>query len=275
MKITFPSQGDMLSMPDVTYANLFFVDTNVNGNPVVLMFDTGANMTTISQSAYSKINANLLLDKISCGNSAGQTLEADVALVETMMIGNSKVSNFPVLVVPDTYFDFGKDDAGNRFIAQGFLGWDVISQFSWEIDSENRKYYMHKSHPFSCNRNLSWNQFPILSVEWNNAEILMGFDSGHTETILAASWCDHLSDLRTFSDTLTGLGGFSKEDVYIADKIEFMIDNQKILLTNVTILKHDIFGSAGDDMRGLLGADFVQNRKWKIDYPNHHFEIID
>ena len=102
----------------------------------------------------------------------------------------------------------------------------------------------------------------------------MGFDSGHTESMLDVKMADKLEDLKSVIDSTQGADGEITENAYVAEEFRFKVCDTTVTLSNLIVLKRGIYGQGDNHMMGLLGADIVWNRLWIIDYPNRHFEIV-
>jgi hypothetical protein len=123
-------------------------------------------------------------------------------------------------------------------------------------------------------QNLAWNNFPLIEIVWKSEKICLGFDSGHTESILDVKMADKLEDLKPVIDSTQGADGEITEDAYVTEEFRFKVCDTTVTLSNLIVLKREIYGQGSNHMMGLLGADIVRNRQWVIDYPNKHFEII-
>jgi len=162
-------------------------------------------------------------------------------------------------------------------VAAGFLGWDVISRFRWEVDPVERSYRISMERQASL-QNLHWDSYAILKAEWEGDEVFLGFDSGHTETMLDHTWLERFPNLKYRQDSITGVGGTSEEEVAVVPEITFRLSGriagQDVTLRDVPVLQHTVHGAQDPRMCGLLGSDVVQGRRWVIDYPNRSFAII-
>lgn len=274
MQVNFSKNVSILKMSEAKFSNLFFLDIFLNEILITVMFDTGATMTVLNESTVKLINAEETNINRIAGGSSGHIQECRTVFLQKIRIGNSEIFQQEVLVAPDEALDFGMDEAGNRFMAQGLLGWDIISLFKWTVNRKNETITMEKSIHKDVLQNLSWNKFPLIQATWREKTICFGFDCGHTESILGAKMTEQLEDLHTTVDTTAGVDGTLEEDAYVTKEFNFSIGNTLVSLNNVIVLKRDIFGQGCTDMMGLLGADIIQDRKWILDYPNGYFEII-
>lgn len=275
LKVHFSNTVSIIKMSDFKFANLYFLDIVINGELVAVMFDTGATMTVLNESTVNLLKAKSTDTKLKAGGSGGDSIECKTVLISKILIGSNEIFEKEVIVAPDEAFDFGLDEKGNKFKAQGLLGWDIISLFKWAVNKETHIFTVEKSFYRDVIHNLSWDSFPLLKVNWNKETMFFGFDTGHTETILGKNMIEKLNDLEKTTDSTVGVDGTLDEDAYITKEFSFTINNTSVLLKNIIVLKREIFGQVYQDMMGLLGSDIIQGRKWILDYPNEIFEIIE
>ncbi len=273
--VHFTNTESIIKMSKLKFANLYFLDIVINGELVTVMFDTGATMTVLKESMVNLVKAESTDTKFKAGGSAGNSIVCNTVLISKMLIGSNEIFDKEVLVAPDEVFDFGLDEEGNKFEAQGLLGWDIISLFKWAVNKDAQIFTVEKSFYRDVIHNLSWDNFPLLKVNRNKETIFLGLDTGHTETILGKNMIDKLDNLEKTVDSTVGVDGTLDEDAFITKDFSFTINNTSVLLKNIIVLKRDIFGQVYQDMMGLLGSDIIQGRNWILDYPNEIFEIID
>ncbi len=263
-----------LKMSAVKFANLYFIDVIIHGIQATLMFDTGASITVLNETTARLADGITAAASIKAGGSAGNIGEYQTVILNSIKLGGHEIEDAEVLVVPDEVLDFGVDEEGNTFTADGFLGWDIISKFKWTIDGINKTFRIENSTYSKQLQNLTWGNFPLIETVWKSEKILLGFDSGHTESMLDVKMADKLENLKSVIDSTQGADGEITEDAYVAEEFRFKICDTTVTLSNLIILKREIYGQGNNHMMGLLGADIVQNRQWVIDFPNKHFEIL-
>ena len=108
----------------------------------------------------------------------------------------------------------------------------------------------------------------MIAANYNEEEIHLGFDTGHTESMLGQRMIEKLNCKNQRGDLTTGVDGTTEEEVYTAERFEFSIGGTTIYLENVCVLKREIFGAKSDKMLGLLGVDIIQDKVVEIDYFN-------
>ena len=263
-----------LKMSEVKFANLYFIDAIIHGIQVTLMFDTGASITVLNETTARLADGITAAASIKAGGSAGNVGEYQTVILNSIKLGGHEIEDVEVLVVPDDVLDFGADEEGNTFAAGGFLGWDIISQFKWTIDGINKIFRIENSTYTKQLQNLTWDNFPLIETAWKSEKIRLGFDSGHTESMLDVKMAEKLEDLKSVIDSTQGADGEVTEDAYMAEEFRFKICNTTVTLSNLIVLKREKYGQGNNHMMGLLGADIVRNRQWVIDFPIKQFEII-
>lgn len=264
-------QNEEYRLNNDLFDNLIFITVNVGDEDILVMFDTGASISIISQSLAKRFNCQTG-HSLSGGNNNGKSLTLESGFIDRIEICGLAINNLKVGIVPDNYFNFGVDDIGRFFPAQMFLGWDVISQFYWRIDTKNKLYHVLEHGNKKAN-NLSYYNFPTIKVKYKTNHMLFGFDTGHTETLLDKTWCSKLDNLQPIEDELCGVGGSSVEQSFVTDNFEVTFENEKICLKKVTVLQHCIFGLENNSVVALLGIDFFNDALFEIDYKNRYFHI--
>lgn len=109
----------------------FFVMTTIHRSRHLLLLDTGASTTAISQRVFKKIPER---DKEFVGRftvqTAGGALEAPLFRLSNIKIGDIVVNNVSVIVLP-------QDSFTGTF--QGLLGMNVLRNFDFRFDPEKQK----------------------------------------------------------------------------------------------------------------------------------------
>lgn len=152
IKVKFLQDKSILELSH-KFANLFFIDIFLNDNKITVMFDTGASVTVLNESAIKMLKAEITESTIKAGGSAGKVGDYKTAIVKKIDIGNNVIEEHEVVIVPDKALQFGQDDEGNLFPAKGVLGWDIISLFKWTIDDNKKITTIEQSQPRRCQCN--------------------------------------------------------------------------------------------------------------------------
>lgn len=258
---------------DKKFANLIFIPVKLNGDMAIAMLDTGAQISVVSESIAKKHNITKNGETKQARNNNGASLPFDEGLLNLLEIDNIKINNTTLGIIPDVAFELGEDSDNNIFPAKMLLGWDIISQICWEFDMNNRFVKINRGGVMPKRVAITWNQFPIVDVVFKDEVLQMGFDSGHTGTLFDNSWLSRLDQYDKKMTKIQGIGSSNTELVYTIKNLSLNFNNTSHLLYDIEIVNHKIFGAENNTMVGLLGADFIEGKKWMLDYKSRFFEI--
>lgn len=257
------------------FCNLIFIPVTLNGVRMTALFDTGAAMSFVTASAAAQAGIVSNGGTVTCGNNNGEILQNATGELEYLQIADRKIREIAVGILPDAAFDFGTDEQGNTFPASMILGWDILSQFCWILYMGERAFRVEEGGTMPQSNTLKWDQFPIVTVGYEGEEIPIGFDSGHTDTMLDASWQSRIPELQAAVTMLQGVGSAAEETVWLANTLKIRMSGVWAVLQNVEVMNREICGAAQGRMFGLLGADVIAGKNWVIDAKSHCFEIFD
>ncbi|WP_167956167.1 retropepsin-like aspartic protease [Anaerosporobacter faecicola] len=247
------------------FENLILLPVCLNGVETIAMFDTGAGLSFVTESLAKKVDLQKEDSAGVAGNNNGATLAFEKGKGKQFTIADKQVTDLTVGILPDEAFDFGEDSNHQVFSGEMLLGWDIISQFCWDFDMKQRTVTIHDGGYAEQTDTLQWNRFPIIQTIYEGKILPMGFDSGHTETMLDYTWKERLQELNASESFLQGVGSGNTENVYVANQVEFQIDQAKVTLNNVEVYNRSISGAEEGSIVGLFGADILQHAKWRLD----------
>ena len=108
------------------FANLLFVNVQIENVNAIALFDTGAGMTVISKSLLHRFCAVPEKETLRAGNNNGMVREFQTAAIPGIRIGDICVEKCKVLVTDDADFAHS-DESGRIFPAEMLLGWDDLT----------------------------------------------------------------------------------------------------------------------------------------------------
>jgi predicted aspartyl protease len=117
--------------------NLYFVPLSIQGTPVSLLLDTGANASSVSSHAWSGITMHWQPQTTIDGVRSTGGSEARFALIPTIEIAGAMSRDVPLRVQPQTKDGLFADAGFN-----GLLGTDVLRQFIVTLDLANNRMYL-------------------------------------------------------------------------------------------------------------------------------------
>lgn len=113
---------------------------------------------------------------------------------------------------------------------------------------------------------LCWNQSAIIKVSYQSEEISMGFDCGHTDTMLDNTWKERIENITETVNLITEIGSEKEETVFVANELVVKISGINVLLKNIDVLERSSFDAPKEAMIELFGADIICGRKWSIGF---------
>ena len=103
------------------FANLLFVNVQIEDMRVTALFDTGAGMTVIAQSLLHRLRAAPEKEILRAGKNNGVVRAFQTAVIPNIRLGDVCMENCKVLVTDDADFVLS-DESGRIFPAEKLLG---------------------------------------------------------------------------------------------------------------------------------------------------------
>lgn len=273
MKILYCTDTQTLEPVEKNLANLPLINVEINGHKIPMVFDTGASMTVINQSLLKKASVISGGKEIVGAGNLGLKSKSNTKIIEEMRIGKIVISELEVIVVEDSSLDFGVDEEGNDLKIDGFLGWDVIQNFSWKVNRIDNTIEVSISEQVETRKNLFWDNMPIVPVIIDDKELYFGFDTGNTESMLGSNFDVTLSKTHWEKEEIIGIDGRAEIEVEKIDALKLNLCGSEIQLNNLTRLDRDIFPTTKYTVQGLLASDLIENKVLWLDYQNNKIFI--
>jgi predicted aspartyl protease len=106
-------------------ANLVNVQVQANGRIIDFIFDTGANLSTVSESTARELGLRVTEATVNVGSSTGAMTLARVGVAPELRISGATVRNAAFLVFPDSALAFPQIN----YQIRGIVGFPVIAAF--------------------------------------------------------------------------------------------------------------------------------------------------
>lgn len=220
------------------------------------IFDTGANLSTITRSAAQRLKLKVIPAGIDVGALTGNTVKADLGVCKKMRIGNNIIEDVIFLVLPDEALAFPQIG----YQIYGILGFPVIEALR-EVQVTQDGYFIvpEKETDIHTASNMAINGLsPLIQIDGRH----FTFDTGADHTILYRSFFLEQQPqlIRSWKPVKIGLGGAGGKKQYEGYKINhtFSILGRKVQLDSVSLLKEPI---GNETVYGNIGQDLI--RKFK------------
>lgn len=273
MKIQYGSGPQVLDTVEKKFANLPLINVEVKSDKITMVFDTGASMTIINESTLKKVNVVRDGKEVVGAGNLGAKFSINTKIIEEIRIGNIIISDLEVIVVDDSRLNFGVDENGNNLKIDGMLGWDIIQNFSWKVDRINNEIEVSKSAQTETDKNLFWDNMPIISAYIGSEESYFGFDTGNTESVLGLNFDATFRKTYHEKELMVGIDGREQMEVEKLETLNLKVCGNDIELKNLTMLDRYVFPTTKYKVQGLLGADLIENKVLWLDYKSKNILI--
>lgn len=244
------------------FANLLFVNVQIGDVRATALFDTGAGMTVIAQSLLHRLRAAPEKEILRAGNNNGVVRGFQTAVIPNIRLGDVCMENCKVLVTDDADFALS-DENGRIFPAEMLLGWDVISRYRWSYSTKDESLSVRLPEKTAEHLSPEIKQGPIVFPEYAGRCFKVRVDTGHTGSILSASWYSRLSDIAYHETEIAGVGSSQYKRIPYVRMLRLLFQNQTIYLQDVDICDR-LYGQP-TEIEAFLGYDFLEGRDWLLE----------
>lgn len=232
-------------------AGLKNLKVEINGDSDGFIFDTGANLSVITESAARRFQMKVIPAGIKVDAITGASVMADLAVCKKMTLGNITVENAVFLVFPDSALAFPQIS----YQIHGILGFPVIESFK-EIQMTKDGYFIvpEKETAVSAPSNMAIDGLtPMIGMDGMH----FSFDTGAERSMLYYPYYLKNKQLidQNYKTVPISFGGAGGTKTYNGAEIEavFHILDKKLTLNKVSVLKenfgkHKVYGNIGQDV---------------------------
>ena len=244
------------------FANLLFVNVQIGDVRSTALFDTGAGMTVIAQSLLRRLRSAPEKEVLRAGNNNGVVRTLQTAVIPNIRLGNVCMENCKVLVTDDVDFALS-DENGRIFPAEILLGWDVISRYHWSYSAKDKSLSVSLPEKTAEPLSPEIKHGPVVYPEYAGRCFRARVDTGHTGSILSASWYSRLPDIEYHESEIAGVGSSQYKRIPFVWVLRLQFQNQTIYLQDVDICDK-LYGQPAE-IEALLGYDFLEDRDWLLE----------
>ena len=120
-------QPGVVQIPFDPQTNVINAQVRVGGQPLQLVVDTGAPLTTIPSALADQLQLRRAGNQRVKVNTASGTVEGEVVTLPSMLIGPLEIKNVQAVVL----------DLPDSLHGKGLLGLNVLQRLNMEIDNQN------------------------------------------------------------------------------------------------------------------------------------------
>lgn len=234
------------------------------------IFDTGANLSVISESYAKKAGLTLLNKFFKVKAITGLEIDANLSVAKEFRIGDITIRNAVFMVFPDSALSL----AGGRYVIRGIIGFPVIEQLQ-EVHivkssgDEKPSITVPKKPTHSSIGNFGMDELiPVINIGVNDDTLAFTFDTGAQTTILNAPYFrKYKKDIETNGKPITmhtgGAGGSVESAAYQLPVTRFTVSNETVSVPELSV-KTATAESKDGFYFGNLGQDVMYQFKEMI-----------
>lgn len=246
-------------------AGLPRADVAIGGVTLGAILDTGANFSTINETAATRMELRMLDAAVSVGSSSRDAVASRLGVADRLTIGESVFENVVFIVLPDADLSF----ANGAYTIDLILGMPVFLQMG-QIDMRrtadgewfsfgDAMDYILLTRPNILMSGLSPLAQGLVRAGENEIGIVMLLDTGAQQTSFESRLVTEAPALLEGAATVTssrgGAGGVVvSDDTRRIPKLDLELGGKSVTLKDV-----DVHAGDGDGRHGILGHDAFPN----------------
>jgi hypothetical protein len=248
--------------------------TSSNDSIVDFIFDTGANVNAIIESAAKKMNIKVIPNStIHVMGATGVRNEAHIGIADKITFSNMEMHNVEFVIFADSLLTF----AEGRYVINGTVGFPIFSRFE-EITYTDSTLFVPKTptlKPAEPNMFIKLDDY-ILSVGYKGRKYPFFFDTGNMRTFLMSEF--YKSDIASFGslkDTIlsySGVGGSTEIKAKQPEEVILNFSGRDFRLVKPFVETESehrnkfLYGSIGKDFMGLYKTRIMSFKEARIEF---------
>jgi len=255
-------------------ANLLNVAVSANGETLDFVWDTGANLSTVTESTARAMGFRVLDATVNVGSSTGTMTPAHVGVAPELRIGEATVRNAVFLVFPDSALAFPQID----YQIRGIVGFPVISGFGATTALRTGELVLgdtvaaKEGEQNLCLRGL----MPIVAAEHAGERMHFGMDTGAQATSLYPPFLAARRELVEAGGPATpvqtgGAGGLRQVNAFSLSPLTLAIGGREVTVPEVRVYvdrttddSGRLFGNIGQDVIHQFEAMTLDFRRMQL-----------
>lgn len=273
-EVTGNDEQSIMNMPTIL-EELPAITATMNGIKVHLLFDTGSMATVLSYEVAKKcgVMIDYRQNTLKGQDATGKALHPLPAQMNCIKINGITIENKMCLLLSDEMLEFGVNEYGKARRIDGTIGWDIIKDFKWTIDSKEKNIKVEISKPDDKIKNLCCDFYPMVNVLYEDKSMCLGLDTGANSTVFRKSIASELTELERSKIEVYSAGGIIQEEGFVIPNLDLYVNKKLISIKNATVREQLHNNTNNFVLPGVLGFDICKNRKMVIDFPNRSFNL--
>jgi predicted aspartyl protease len=237
--------------------NHLMMPVKCGGTADEFIFDSGANLSTITESRATDMGLTLYDSAINVNSSTNISVKTKLAVADSLYVGDILFENVVFLVVPDEQMSFPQVN----YYIHGIVGFPLIYQMGEIHLRQNGTVFIPEQTQDKPLRNMYIETLqPVVQIQSGADSLLFLMDTGATTTDLSAQYYGNHKDAVEKDGTLQrnnrgGAGGMEETTVYLLTNFSYTIGSKNGVLPE--ILVNTAAYSNSEHYDGVLGQDVL------------------
>jgi hypothetical protein len=250
-------KGDSRIQTTKDKARLTNLPVRINNQTVSLVFDTGANISTATESFAKQWNFKIIEASIDVSTITGKSVKARLGIAPPMEIGSVVVRNAVFLIFDDKDLYFPQVD----YQINAILGFPVIEAFREFTIAKNGELFIPAKARSRGRQNMCLDELtPLVQATHRGRSLTFSFDTGAQSSSLNRPFYEAFEDEIKAKHTaqtgrIGGAGGSREVEMYRLPSFDINISGRDVRLPNVKVLtetgnknSHFLHGNLGQDL---------------------------
>ncbi len=240
------------------WVGLWNIPVTVSDSTYDFIFDTGANISTITKSFAKKLGFKILETEFEVGTATDIKVKSGLAIADKISLGNIIYYNVVFLVLPDEALSFPQIN----YYINGVVGFPMIEAME-EIHITKDDELIVPLKPIIKNiQNLVFDGLtPVVLGIHKKDSLTFTFDTGAMTTHFYLSYYNKYkneidSNYKMRTITIGGAGGSIDVKGFILDDVILSVGNTKANINKVRLIAEEI-KDKDDYFYGNLGQDLI------------------
>ena len=249
---------------------LINIPVKTNGPTYSAIFDTRANISSVSQTYARKLGLRILNVTYNEGSGAtGIQFKTGLGIADSLYAGDILVKNVVFQVMPDSILYI----APVKFQINIIIGFPVIEQLQEVHIYRDGRMTIPLRPTQSDLHNFALNGLdPVIALRNGKDTLAFNFDSGASSSVFYLAYFDkYKADVIKMGIkkvvSFGGAGGAQKKEVYVLPKLNLALGDKTVTIDSVSVLTKKIvqnekfYGNIGQDLTNQFN-EVVYNFKY-------------
>ena len=260
-----------------SYRNAFnhmMTPVTVNGIQEEFIFDTGANLSTITESQAIKMQLKLIDQSVAIASSTQNVVQSKLAVADSLFIGDILFENVVFIVMPDAQLTFPEIN----YAIKGIIGFPVMDQMGEVHLLKNGNIFIPKEVAKKQEQNMFFEGLtPVVKLHSKKNTLLFTFDTGARSSELSIKYYRaHKIEVKRKGEMQKnqrgGAGGNVEVNEYMLFNFPMTIGVHQFSLEKIPVTMEEYWFNAYFD--GNLGQDvFMKFNSLIINFENMYIDF--